>query len=258
MSLRLILTIAAAPTPTPSPAPVLTGTSTSTITSTATSTTTSTSSSTPTPPPTVTGTSPAHADLILWLVVGGIIAAGLVVILGRMLIKSGQGGPAASIIRSWIAISLVIGLLIFCAATLLGSDTSLQSILFGGLIASTGAAIAFYFSSQGADRARADILNAVTTIGQGAAEPRKFSQAAPPPGKLNVPYPPYQIIADGSPRPSYYKISGSLPDGLILDKDGTLHGTPTKAGTDFKFTVAAVNSAGLIPSPEITMTIAGS
>jgi len=87
----------------------------------------------------------------------------LVVILARSLIKSGQGGPADSVIRSWIAISLVIGLLIFCAATLLGTDTSLQSILFRGLIASTGAAIAFYFSSQAADKARSDILNAVVT-----------------------------------------------------------------------------------------------
>jgi hypothetical protein len=253
MSLRLILAIAAAPTPTPSPAPILTGTSTSTITSTATSTV----SSTPTPTPTVISTPPAHADLILWLVVGGIIAAGLVVILGRSLVKSGQGGPAASVIRSWIAISLVIGLLIFCAATLLGSDTSLQSILFGGLIASTGAAIAFYFSSQGADKARADILNAVTTIGQGGTKPSKFSQAAPPNGKLNVPYGPYQIIADGSPPPSYWVVSGKLPDGLILDNDGTLHGIPTNA-TDFNFAVAATNSAGLVPSPNIKMTIAES
>jgi hypothetical protein len=252
MPLRLISVTAATPTPTPSPTAVLTGTPTSAVTSTPTSTV----SSTPTPTPTVIGTPPAHADLILWLVVGGIIAAGLVVILGRSLIKSGQGGPADSVIRSWIAVSLVIGLLIFCATTLLGNDTSLQSILFGGLIASTGAAIAFYFSSQAADKARADILNAATTIGQGATKPSAFSQVEPPPnGKVNVQYGPYQIIADGSPAPTYWVVNGKLPDGLTLDNDGTLHGIPITADT-FTFAVAAINSAGLIRSPDLTVKIA--
>jgi hypothetical protein len=250
MLLRLIMVTAATPTPAPSPTSILTGTPTSTVTSTPTSTV----SSTPTPTPTVISTPPAHANLILWLVVGGIIAAGLVVILGRSLMKSGQGGPADSIIRSWIAISLVIGLLIFCAATLLGNDTSLQSILFGGLIASTGAAIAFYFSSQGADKARADILNAVTTIGQGGTKPGKFTQVTPPDGKVNVQYGPYQIVADGSPAPTYWLVSGKLPDGLTLDNDGTLHGIPKTADT-FTFRVAATNSAGLIPSPDCKVKI---
>jgi Putative Ig domain len=251
MSIRLILVTTATLTATPSPTPTLTGTPTSTVTSTPTPTV----SPTPTPTPTVMGTPPAHANLILWLVVGGIIAAGLVVILGRSLIKSGQGGPAASVIRSWIAISLVMGLLIFCAAALLGSDTSLQSILFGGLIASTGAAIAFYFSSQGADKARADILNAVTTIGQGGAKPSAFSQAAPPNGKVNLQYGPYKLIADGSPAPTYWVVNGKLPDGLALDNDGTLHGVPTTADT-FTFAVAATNPSGLLRSPDLTVTVA--
>ena len=242
MLLELILATAVTPSPTPSPTPIRTGTSASTV------------SSTPTPTPSVTSTPPAHANLILWLVVGGIIAAGLVVILGRSLIKTGQDGPAASVIRSWIAISLVIGLLIFCAATLLGNDTSLQSILFGGLIASTGAAIAFYFSSQGADKARADILNAVTTIGQGATKPSAFSNITPPDGKMNVQYPTYQIIADGSPAPTYWVVSGKPPDGVTLDTDGTLHGMPTAVG-EFIFAVAATNSAGLRRSPDLKVKI---
>ena len=69
--------------------------------------------------------------------------------------------------RSWIAISLVLGLLAFCAAAFLITDTTLRSTLFGGLIASAGAAIAFYFSSSAADKTRADILKAVA-ISQGA------------------------------------------------------------------------------------------
>jgi hypothetical protein len=180
-------------------------------------------------------------------------ARGQAAILGREWVKSGQGGQAPSIIRSWIAIPLVIGLLIFCAATLLGNDTSLQSILFGGLIANTGAAIAFYFSSQGADKARADILNAVTTIGQGGAKPSAFSQITPPDGKVNAPYN-YRIIADGSPVPTYSVVNGTLPDGLTLDTDGTVRGIRTTQG-DSTFAIAAINSAGLLRSPDLTVTI---
>jgi hypothetical protein len=252
MSLGLILAAAASPTPDPSSTPTLAGTPTFTVTSTPTSTVTSTP--TPTPTPTVVSTPPAHASLILWLVVGGIIAAGFVVIAGRAWVKNGQGGPAASVIRSWIAISLVMGLLIFCAATLLGNDTSLQSILFGGLIASTGAAIAFYFSSQGADKARADILNAVTTIGQGGTKPSVFSKITPPDGTVNAPYN-YHIIADGSPAPTYWVVNGKPPDGLTLDSDGTLKGIPATQGSA-TFAIAATNPAGLLRSPDLTVTIA--
>jgi Putative Ig domain len=250
MSLRLILAATATPTPTPNPTSVLTITPTPTVTSTPASTVS------PTPTPTEIGTPAANATLILWLIVGGIIAAGVVVVWGRWLLKRGQGGPAASIIRSWIAISLVIGLLVFCAATLLGNNSSLQSILFGGLIASTGAAVAFYFSSQGADQARADILNAVTTIGQGGAIPSAFTEVKPPDGKVNVQYGPYRIVANGSPAPTYWVVNGSLPDGLKLDYDGTLHGVPTTAANNIVFAVAATNSSGLLRSPDMTVNIA--
>jgi hypothetical protein len=241
MSPRLISAAAATPAPTPS------------LTSTLTSTPSATPAATSTPSPTVSSTPSAHADLILWLIVAGIIAAGIVIIVARNLLKNGQGGPAASVIRSWIAISLVIGLLIFCAVALLGTDTSLQSILFGGLIASTGAAIAFYFSSQGADKARADILNTVTSIGQGGVKPGVFSNIAPPDGKINASYN-YHIIADGSPAPTYWVVNGKPPDGLTLDTDGTLHGVPTTQGS-VTFAVAAINSAGLLRSPDVTVTI---
>jgi hypothetical protein len=202
----------------------------------------------------VAGTPAVHADLILWLVVASVIAAGIVIIVGRNWLKSGPDGQAASLIRSWIAVSLVIGLLIFCGATLFGTDTSLQSTLFGGLIASTGAAVAFYFSSKGADQARSDILNAVTTLGQGGTKPSTFSRIAPPDGKVDVPYS-YHMIADGSPAPTYWVVNGELPAGLTLDTDGTLHGKPTAAGPS-TFAVAATNPAGLFVSPDLTVTIA--
>ncbi len=70
--------------------------------------------------------------------------------------------PDGDFIRSWIAITLVIGLLFFCAFVFAVNDTSLQSTLMGGLIASVGSAIAFYFSSKASDKARQDIANAAT------------------------------------------------------------------------------------------------
>lgn len=243
MLLELVLTTVVSPTLTPSSTPTQSSAPTSTPSG----------SPGPTPTPTVTGTPTANATLILWLIVGGIIVAGIVVIAGRYFLKSGRGGPAESVIRSWIAMSLVIGLLVFCAAALLGNETSLQSSLFGGLIASTGAAIAFYFSSKGADQARADILNAAARIGQGITKPSAFSSITPQDGQVNAPYN-YRFIADGFPAPTYGVVSGELPAGLALDTDGTLHGKPKTPDT-FTFVIAAANSAGFLVSPDLTVTI---
>jgi PASTA domain len=63
-------------------------------------------------------------------------------------------------IRSWIAITLVIALIFFCAFAFSLNDSTLQSTLIGGLIASVGTAVAFYFSSKSSDKARQDIINA--------------------------------------------------------------------------------------------------
>jgi len=105
---------------------------------------------------------------------GVTLLAGLIVILGRKLFagKSAplQPGDAAvqatrpdgDFIRSWIAVALVIGLLSFCAYAFAVNDTALRSTLIGGLIASVGTAIAFYFSSKSADKARQDIASAAS------------------------------------------------------------------------------------------------
>jgi hypothetical protein len=106
----------------------------------------------------------------LWLfliVVIGILLAGVVVIVGRKLLDD----QPSSLIRSWIAISLVLGLLAFCAAAFLITDTTLRSTLFGGLIASVAAAVAFYFSSSAADKTRADLLKAISQSAPSAAAP---------------------------------------------------------------------------------------
>jgi hypothetical protein len=97
----------------------------------------------------------------------------LVVILGRSVLspkttsatsssssQDGDGGPAATLICSWLAIALVFGLLLFCAVAFAIDDQSLRSTLIGGLVASASAAVAFYFSSKSSDQARSDMLAA--------------------------------------------------------------------------------------------------
>lgn len=64
--------------------------------------------------------------------------------------------------RSWLAISLAGGLLLFSAVSFGIDDSTLRSTLIGGLVANAGAAVAFYFASKSADQARHDILNAST------------------------------------------------------------------------------------------------
>jgi hypothetical protein len=96
---------------------------------------------------------------VLGIVAGVVVIAGLIVIWSRSLMKE-AGGTEQSIVRSWLALTLVIGLVLFCGVALFLSDTNLRSVLIGGLAASTGTAIAFYFSSKASDQARQDILNA--------------------------------------------------------------------------------------------------
>ncbi len=121
---------------------------------------------------TVSNTLPA--EVVLATIAAVIVASGLVVILARYLLERrprGKRGSAvelasvspdadATMVRSWIAISLVSGLLIFCAVAFYQGDKRLRDILFGALASNVGAAIAFYFSTKGAAQARKDVLNA--------------------------------------------------------------------------------------------------
>ncbi len=99
--------------------------------------------------------------LVVAVTAGIVLGTGLVVILGRKVVKSTSTDQSdQSVVRSWIAVTLVGGLVLFCAVTFTISNQQLQSTLFGALTASAGAAVAFYFSSKNADQARQDILNA--------------------------------------------------------------------------------------------------
>jgi hypothetical protein len=190
--------------------------------------------------------------VLLGLVTAGALIAGGVVIYGRQTVKSANANAtqSESVIRSWIAITLVIGLLIFCAAAFLINDSALRSTLFGGLVTSVGAAVAFYFSSKSADQARADVVNAMA---QSAAKPVAFSQASPPPAKRGTPYL-YRFVANGQPPPTYHVASGKLPAGLVLDPGGTLYGTPSAAGVA-TFTLEATNTVGSVASGALTLTV---
>jgi hypothetical protein len=192
--------------------------------------------------------------VLLGIIVVGMLLAGLVVIYGRgQLGGNSDTDQAPSLIRSWIAVSLVMGLLIFCAGALYLPDATTRSTMFGGLIASVGAAVAFYFSSQGADKARQDVLNTAVALSQGPLAPTAFTAKVPPAGTVATKYS-YAIAANGVPTPSFTVESGSLPAGLSLAADGSLTGTPTAAGAS-TFVVRAINLAGHVDSTPITITV---
>jgi hypothetical protein len=195
----------------------------------------------------------SHTLLILGIVVVGMILAGIVVLVSRTQLSSGNDGEPGSVIRSWIAISLVMGLLIFCATAFLVNESSLRSTLFGGLIASVSAAVAFYFSSKAADQARSDILKAAIAMSQGGIRPTGFTAITPPAGKVGEPYS-YEFLANGQPTPQYAVAEGELPAGLVLAANGILEGRPTTAA-NYRFSIRATNGAGSFSSEALAVDI---
>ena len=146
---------------------------------------------------------------ILALVVLFVVLAGLVVIAGRRglegppptadahsIAEAQAPGRESTLVRSWLAISLVGGLLIFVTLSFYIDDTTLRSTLVGGLVASASAAVAFYFASKASDQARRDILNAAlgaTTVpdlmGKTIAEVNKALAATSLRGETDPPAP---------------------------------------------------------------------
>ncbi len=156
-----------------------------------------------------------------------IILAGLVVLLGRYVLEvrpqaksDSSGGTtdgASSLVRSWIAISLVSGLLIFCAEALSLKDTALRSTLFGGLVSSVGAAVAFYFSSKNSDKVRQDMMIAT----QSAPVPDLKGKSVPEALKL-MSSSPLRLDLDLDDLNTSRKIRDqSIPAGTLL-RNGTV------------------------------------
>ncbi|MCX6460785.1 MAG: putative Ig domain-containing protein [Actinobacteria bacterium] len=75
-----------------------------------------------------------------------------------------------------------------------------------------------------------------------------------PAGDTLVPYSQSLAASGGSPY-SWAMTSGALPAGLTLDSDGTLHGTPTTAGTA-NFTLTVTDTFDRTESKAFTMVVA--
>jgi hypothetical protein len=191
--------------------------------------------------------------IFLLFVVGGSLLAGVVVLLGRVLVTNKQRipDPSASIIRSWMAISLVFGLLVFCTAAFVVNDPQLRNTLLGGFIASVSSAVTFYFTSKSSDQA----VSAVVALSKGSTTAK--SNSLPPPGLVGGAYT-YQFSANGLQSATFQFVVGGtneqLPPGLTLESDGTLHGVPTTAGS-FSFKIEANTTTGALFSQPVTILI---
>ncbi|GII52614.1 hypothetical protein Pth03_10030 [Planotetraspora thailandica] len=62
----------------------------------------------------------------------------------------------------------------------------------------------------------------------------------------------YRFAATGYPTPKITRVSGTLPPGLKLAANGTLSGTPTRAGS-YRFALSATNGVGT--AAKITKTV---
>ena len=101
---------------------------------------------------------------VMCIVAAAVLLAGFGVFVTQVVTsKQAKHTPDASIVRSWIALSLVLTLVLLSAAVLGIPDSSLRSTLIGALTASVGSAITHYFSSKSSDQARQDLLDA--TVG---------------------------------------------------------------------------------------------
>ncbi|MCZ7425320.1 putative Ig domain-containing protein [Micromonospora sp. WMMA1949] len=81
---------------------------------------------------------------------------------------------------------------------------------------------------------RFDEQNATVVVAEAATA---FTSGDPPAATVGKPYS-FRFTADGDSDIVFALATGALPDGLTLDEEGKLSGTPSKAGT-FAFTVAA-------------------
>jgi hypothetical protein len=127
---------------------------------------------TPTPPPQTTSTPPStttspdpsgpsipfeDARWIGLALLVGLLIGGLILILAQA--NAPRKDRSGSVVRAWIALSLIFGLLAFSLLTFILDDQDLRTTALGGLTASVGAAIAFYFSARSSEDARKDMLD---------------------------------------------------------------------------------------------------
>ena len=147
-----------------------------------------------------------------------ILLSGVVVMVGRywMEIRKPRGRTQSSVepntvdatvVRSWIAIALVGGLLVFCAAAFALKDETLRSALIGGLVANAGAAVAFYFSTKSADQARQDVLSAT----QGTTNVPNLQGMSVADAKKEMASSPLQLVLDDPNAPPSHTVHTQTP-----------------------------------------------
>jgi hypothetical protein len=159
--------------------------------------------------------------LVLAILLGVLImATGLLLLWARHSQGSREATP--SIVRSWIALNLVTSLVILTAFSLALPDEDVRNLLIGGLVASVGAAVAYYFSSKDADSARRDVLDAVF----GEVDVPDLSALTEAAAKSVVAVTSLQLVATG----------GSTHAGRVVATQTPPGGTSARRGSTIKVT----------------------
>jgi flagellar basal body-associated protein FliL len=106
----------------------------------------------------------------LWLALLAVVA--LMALSGSAVLwlrsKSPQSGGTSgtsqdadkSVMRAWLAVLLVSGLLLAAATSFFIDDSSLRSLLLGGVVSSAGTVVAFYFASAQSQQVQKNLLDA--------------------------------------------------------------------------------------------------
>jgi hypothetical protein len=173
-----------------------------------------TATASPTPTPSVSPTTVAPGlntvgTTLTWDQVQGVLIVGslLILLIGVVvaLTRAFVGDPAEtgnSLVRGWMALILVGGLVLLCVLAFAVNDLTLRNTLIGGLIASVSAVSAFYFSSKTSDKARQDLLDATfgeivpDLTGKTQADARTLLSSASFSFAIDPGHPP---TADGNP-----------------------------------------------------------
>jgi len=131
------------------------------------------STDTPTPTPAPNPGPAMSAELAPWLPTVALLLA-MILAFGALLFYLSRTSKKkrdadTSVVRAWIAVTLIAGLLILTAVTLGGTDANLRNILVGGIVASAGTAVAFYFATKANEASNAAVLKAAGIDGGGAS-----------------------------------------------------------------------------------------
>jgi hypothetical protein len=101
--------------------------------------------------------------LALWLA-AAILVSGVIVMLIRLVMAKATDGKEEpedkSVVRGWLAVLLVSGLLLFGAMSFYMTDAALRNLVIGGIVASAGTVTAFYFASKSSEQTQKQLLDA--------------------------------------------------------------------------------------------------